>query len=117
MPNAADFTSFTASVFPSQAAEVVVAKQPVLADYGRELRSAINQLPPEVTRSLMSEYGSTTPETVYAVEDAILVREFAYERAAQAVGLDQDWLKEASPAHTGIDESVIGADDPWNMDQ
>jgi len=109
---AQNFQSFTASVFPSQAGEVLVAKQPVLADYGRELRAAINQFPPEVSRSLLSEYGEPSAELITSIEDAVILREFSIERAAQEIDLDQEWLQGAAPRH--IDEANIGADDIWN---
>ncbi|MBC3479062.1 hypothetical protein OGV25_23395 [Pseudomonas sp. P1B16] len=115
MPSAQDFQSFTASVFPSQAAEIVIDKQPVLADYGRELRSAINQLPPEATRTLLSEYGGATAQVVTSIEDAILLREFAHERAAQQADLSQEWLNAADRHGPGINEAAVAADDTWNM--
>lgn len=58
MASAQPFQSMTASVFPSQSAEIVIAKQPVLADYGREVRSAINQLPPDVSATCLSSTAS-----------------------------------------------------------
>ncbi|MDR6712126.1 hypothetical protein J2W83_001721 [Pseudomonas hunanensis] len=115
MPTAQDFQSFTASVFPSQTAEIVIEKQSVLADYGRELRNSINQLPPEATRSLLSEYGGTTPQLVTSIENAILLREFAYERATQQADLSQDWLNAADQQRPGIDEAKVAADDQWNV--
>lgn len=114
MPTAQDFQSFTASVFPSQAAEIVIDKQPVLADYGRELRNAINQLPPEASRDLLGEYGGTTAQLITSIEDSILLREFAYERATQQADLSQDWLNAADQHRTGIDEATAAADDQWN---
>ncbi|NIF27690.1 hypothetical protein F3J44_15070 [Pantoea sp. Tr-811] len=115
MPNAQDFQSFTASVFPSQTTEIVIAKQPALAEHGQELRSAINQLPPEASRTLLGEYGAATPALVGMLEDAIVQREFAHEHAAQQANLSQDWLNAADLQRTGIDESVAAADDAWNM--
>lgn len=109
---AQNFQSFTASVFPSQESEVLIAKQPVLADYGRELRSAINQLPPEVSRSLLSEYGEPGAELLTSIEDAVILREFSIERAAQEIDLDQEWLQGVSPRH--YDEASVGAEDLWN---
>lgn len=113
MTSAQDFQSFTASVFPSQESEVVIAKQPVLADYGRELRSAINQLPPEVSRSLLSEYGEPSSALITSIEDAVIMREFAIENSAQESNLDQEWLK-GVPAREHIDEQNIGEEDLWN---
>ncbi|WP_225694466.1 hypothetical protein [Pseudomonas savastanoi] len=107
-----EFQSFTASVFPSQDGEIVINKQPVLADYGRELRSAINQLPPEVTRDLLGEYGEPTPALLTSIEDAVTLREFAIENAAKETNLDQGWLNGVAPRE--IDEPNIGAEDLWN---
>lgn len=114
MPSAQDFQSFTASVFPSQAAEIVIAKQPVLADYGQELRSAVNQLPPEASRALLGEYGTASPALVSGIEDAIVQREFAHEHAARQANLSQNWLNAADAHASGIDESLAAADDIWN---
>ncbi|MBK4987440.1 MULTISPECIES: hypothetical protein [Pseudomonas] len=114
MPTAQDFQSCTASVFPSQASEIVIAKQPVLVDYGHDLRAVINQLPPEASRMLMGEYGSAGPSLVSEIEQGILTREFAFEHAAQQANLSQDWLNAAEGHHHGIDESVAAADDAWN---
>lgn len=112
MTSAQDFQSFTASVFPSQDAEIVIGKQPVLADYGRELRSAINQLPPDVTKSLLSTYGEPSPELITSIENAVLMREFAIENAAQETNLDQGWLNGANNRQQ-IDEASIGKADTW----
>lgn len=115
MPTPQDFQSFTASVFPSPAAEVVIAKQPVLADYGREVRNAISQLPPEATRSLLGEYGLASPTLLSSIEGAILQREFAHERATREADVSRDWLNAADLHTAGIDESVASADDTWNV--
>lgn len=114
MPNAQDFQSFTASVFPSQAAEIVIAKQPALADYGQQLRSAVNQLPPEISRALVGEYGTASPALVSGIEEAIVQREFAHDHAAQQANLNQNWLTAADRHTSGIDEAVAAADDAWN---
>lgn len=117
MPTAQDFQSFTASVFPSQAAEIVIAKQPVLAEYGQELRGAVNQLAPEASRALLAEYGVASPTLLSSIEASILQREFAHEHAAQQANLNQNWLNAADAHAAGIDESVAAADDIWNAAQ
>ncbi|WBM32208.1 MULTISPECIES: hypothetical protein [Pseudomonas] len=114
MPNAQEFQSFTASVFPSQTAEIVIAKQPVLTDYGHQLRSAVNQLPPEVSRALLGEYGMASPALVSGIEEAIVQREFANDHAAQQANLNQNWLNAAELHTSGIDETMAAADDTWN---
>ncbi|PYG97560.1 hypothetical protein CVV67_26430 [Arthrobacter stackebrandtii] len=116
MPTPQEFQSFTASVFPSQAAETVIAKQPVLADYGRELRNAISQLPPDATRTLLGDYGQASPALMTSIEDSILLREFAHERVAQQADVSQEWLNAADTQRTGIDESAAAADDTWNAE-
>ncbi|MDH0617476.1 UNVERIFIED_ORG: hypothetical protein J2W65_002681 [Pseudomonas parafulva] len=113
MPTAQDFHSFTAAVFPSQSAEVVLDKQPVLAAYGQDLRQVINQLPPEASRTLLGEYGAAGPELVNVVKEAILRREFASEMAQQA-SPSQEWLNAAEAHRSGIDEATVAADDTWN---
>jgi hypothetical protein len=112
MALAQQFQSMTASVFPSQNEEVVIAKQPVLADYGREVRSAINQLPPEVSRNLLAEYREPQPQLVAQLEEAIITRELAIENAAQGINLDQQWLQGANARR--MDEVGISAGDEWN---
>lgn len=112
MASAQQFQSVTASVFPSQSAEFVIAKQPVLADYGREVRSAINQLPPDVSRNLLAEYREPQPQLVAQLEEAIITRELAIENAAQEVNLDQQWLQSANARR--MNEVGLSADDDWN---
>lgn len=112
MASAQQFQSVTASVFPFQSAEIVIAKQPVLADYGREVRSAINQLPPDVSRNLLAEYREPQPQLVAQLEEAIITRELAIENAAQEVNLDQQWLQSANARR--MDEVGLSADDDWN---
>jgi len=106
------FQSVTASVFPSQATEIVIGKQPALADYGREVRSAINQFPPDVSRNLIAEYREPSPQLVARLEEAITSRELAIENVAQEANLDQQWLQSANAQHT--DNLDLGADDGWN---
>lgn len=112
MASAHQFQSVTASVFPSQEAEIVIAKQPVLADYGREVRSALNQLPPEVSRNLLGEYREPQPQIVAQLEEAIMSRELSIENAAQETTLDQQWLQSANARR--MDEVALGNDDEWN---
>jgi len=106
------FQSMAASVFPSQTAETVIAKQPALADYGREVRPAINQLPPEVSRSLLAEYSEPQPQLVARLEEAIITRELAIENAGQETNLDQQWLQNVNAQR--IDNLGLSADDGWN---
>jgi len=112
MASAQQFQSVTASVFPSQSAETVIAKQPVLADYGREVRSAINQLPPEVSRSLLAAYREPQPQLIAQMEAAIINRELAIESAAQEANLDKQWLQGANARR--MDEARLSAEDEWN---
>lgn len=112
MSAAHKFESFTASVFESQQDEIVVGKQPILADYGRELRSAINQLPPEVTRDLMGDYAEPGPSLITSIENAVTMREYSIENAQQVQNLDQSWLNGAQARN--LDEQNLGADDIWN---
>lgn len=112
MALAQEFKSVVASVFPSQDAEVVIAKQPVLVEYGREVRSAISQLPPEVSRNLLSEYREPQSTLVAQTEEAIMTRELAIENAGQEVNLDQQWLTGAN--NRRMDEVGLSSDDGWN---
>lgn len=112
MASAQSFQSFTASVFPSQDKEVVLGKQPVMAEYGREVRASISQLPPEVSRELLADYREPSPQLVGQVENAILAREHSIEGIEQGANLDQQWLQGAAARR--MDEVGLSADDEWN---
>ncbi|MEN9194438.1 MULTISPECIES: hypothetical protein [Xanthomonas] len=113
MASAAEFQSVGASVFPSQDREVVLNKQPALAEHGREVRSAINQLPPEVSQALLREYGEPSPQMIAQAESAIISRELAIESAAQEANLDKDWAVSGG-ANRRMDEVGLSAGDEWN---
>jgi hypothetical protein len=110
---AAQFTGMIASVVSSQDAEVILGKQPILADYGREVRNALNALPPEVSRGLTRDYREPTSQLVAAIEGAIVARELAIENSSQEVTLDKDWLAGGGGSRQ-IDESGLAAGDDWN---
>lgn len=112
--NAMSFQGMLSSVLESQDSEVILGKQPILSDYGREVRAALNALPPEVSRGLMNEYRTPTPQLVSAVENSIMSRELAIENAEQGVNLDQNWLASAQPR--GMSETALSAEDEWNVD-
>jgi len=114
MPHAQDFQSLTASVLPSQDFEVILRKQAPLAEHGREVRLALTQMPPEVTRELLGDYGSPKAETVAAIEATVITRELSIDNAAQEVNLDKDWLADAGMARR-MDEVGLSADDGWNI--
>lgn len=106
------FRSMGASIFPEQEREIILAKQPVLADYGREVRSAISNLPPEISREFLAEYKEPTAHLVGKMEEAILSRELAIENASQESSLDRQWLEGAQKK---MDEIGLSSDDEWNM--
>lgn len=110
---AMQFQPMLSSVVASQDSEVTIGKQPILADYGREVRLALNALPPDVSRDLMAEFREPTPELVSSMENAITFRELAIENATQENNLDQDWLSSGG-TNRKISESALGADDEWN---
>jgi hypothetical protein len=113
MPSAQQFQGMLASVVQSQDQEVILGKQAVLSEHGREVRAAISAFPPEVSRALMSEYREPSPQLVNGIESAIMSRELAIENAEKGVGLDQEW---ASGGGSGrhLNENDAGAVDPWN---
>lgn len=113
MLQATDFKPVTASIFPSQSAEITLGKQHVLAEHGAQVRAAISQLPPEVTRLVMGPYAEPRVSLFAATEAAIIQRELAVENAAQEVNLDKTWLSGASPRR--ISENAAGVDDEWNL--
>ncbi len=110
---ATQFQPMLASVVASQDVEVTLGKQPIMADYGREVRTAINALPPEVSRGLMAEYREPAPQLVAQMEGAIMSRELAIENAAQEQNLDQEWLAGGGKGRK-VSESDASADDEWN---
>ncbi len=112
MASPQDFRSVAASVFPSQTAEIVIAKQPVLGEYGREVRCAINQLPPDVSKALLAEYGEPTATLSAQLEAAIITRELAIENTQSGIDLDQQWLQGENARR--MDEVGLSADDDWN---
>ena len=112
---ATQFQGMIASVVSSQEAEVILGRQPILADYGREVRATLSAFPPEVSRELMSEYREPASHLVAAMEGAIMSRELAIENAAQEVGLDQEWLAGSGNGRK-ISEASLSADDEWNLD-
>jgi hypothetical protein len=113
--NAAQFEGMLSSVIQSQDAEVILGKQPIFAEYGREVRSAVNALPPEVSRSLLNEYREPAAQLVSSIEEAIISRELAIENATQEAGLDQQWLA-GGGAGRKINEADLSAEDSWNQE-
>lgn len=111
--NPQQFQGVLASVIASQDGEVTLAKQPVLADYGREVRAAISALPPDVSGALLKEYREPTPQLVTQMENAIISRELAIEAAEQGQGLDQEWLAGGGQGRK-MDEHTLSAGDDWN---
>ncbi len=107
------FEGMLSSVVESQAAEVILGKQPIMAEYGTEVRAIVNALPPEVSRGLMNDYQMPEPQLVNAMEGAIMAREVVVENATQKVGLDTEWLSNAG-AGREISENGAGAGDSWN---
>lgn len=110
----ASFQSMTSSVLPSQEREVLIAKQSALHVHGQETRSALNKLPPSVVESLMGEYQAHAPEVLDGVAVAIAERERIIESAQKGQNLDMDWLQQGADTRRSMDESGLGADDPWN---
>jgi hypothetical protein len=109
------FEGMLASVVQSQDVETILGKQPILAEYGSEVRKAINALPPEVSRALMNEYREPTPQLVAAMEGAIMSRELAIENAAQEKNLDREYFAEGGSGRS-ISENAIGAKDDWMVE-
>ncbi len=112
MPSAEQFQSMTASVFQSPNEETIIAKQAVLADYGREVRAAISLLPPDVSKSLLQEYKEPQPQLFAQIEDAIMSRELSIESSGQGANLDEEWLRGANTRR--MSEIGLSADDDWN---
>lgn len=115
MPAATQFQPMLASIIQSQDAEVILGKQPVLAEHGREVRATISALPPEVSRALMSEYREPNPQLVTGIEEAIISRELAIENAEKGIGLDKQWAAGDGPGRN-MSEQNFGAKDSWMDD-
>lgn len=109
----AEFQGMISSVIQSQDTEVILGKQPILSDYGREVRTALSALPPEVSRGLMNEYREPGPQLVAEMEGAIMSRELAIENVTQEIGLDQQWLAGGGSGRH-ISESSLSGKDEWN---
>lgn len=115
MPAATQFQGMLSSVIQSQDAEVILGKQPVLSEHGREVRATISALPPEISRSLMSEYREPSPQLVSGIEGAIMSRELAIDNAEKGIGLDQQWAAGDGPGRN-MSEQSFGEKDPWLED-
>ena len=111
--NPTQFQPMLSTIVSSQEVEVTLGKQPIMAEYGREVRNALNAFPPEVSRGLMAEYQEPAPAIVAQMEGAILAREHAIENAGQEQTLDQEWLSGGGPGRK-IREADAGAEDEWN---
>ncbi len=110
--NASQFEPMLSTVVASQSTEVTLGRQPIMAEYGGEVRKAINALPTELSRGLMAEYKEPAPQLLAELEGSIMSRELAIENAAQEKTIDQEWLSGAG-AGRKIDESNIGEKDAW----
>jgi len=110
-----NFQPFGAAILQSQDSSITVAKQPVLADHGQQLKSAINALPSDLARDVVGGYGEPTPSTLASVEAAILQREFAIEGAANEANLDQGWLKGGTAESANLDRSNAYEKDEWDF--
>ena len=106
------FQGMTASIFPSQDGEITVSKQAVLAEYGREVRLALNQLPPDVSKQLLSAYQKPTVELIRILEEAITSREFAIDNAAKEANLDQQWAADKTLRQAS--DLDLHSQDEWN---
>ena len=112
MATAQEFKSMGISIFPSQDREIILGKQPVLAEYGAGVREAIRKLPAEVSKSLLAEYGPPSAGLITSLEQSIIAREFATEEAAKGVNLDQEWAR--GGVSRRMDEVGLAEEDSWN---
>ena len=110
-----DFKPFVGSaVFASQDREIILGKQAVLANVGREVRGALNELSGDIANDLVSAYKPASPQLVSAIENSILAREFSIENMESGATLDNGWANGDEGLNRRMDEAGLGADDPWN---
>ncbi len=114
MALAQDFQGFTASVLPSQDAEVRLRKQAALSAHSNEIRLALTQMPPEVSQELLGEYAPPKLEMVAAIEATVITRELSIENASQEVNLDKEWLSGGGMSRR-MDEVGLSEEDGWNI--
>jgi len=107
------FQGMIASIFPSQSAEVILEKQPILASYGREIHSIINQLPSETAYSLFAKYSKPTSELITQLEEAFISRELMTDLVIQEVGIDKKWFESVNTLYTN--EKDTNDIDEWNI--
>lgn len=113
MTAAHNFQPMGASIFPSQSFEVILHKQAITADYGREVRLAVMQLPDDISKSLLAEYGEPDAGLVASVEASIIERELSLENIAAEIGLDTAYFNGA--ASRRLDERGLSeGDNDWN---
>lgn len=108
------FEGMLSSVIESQGAEVALGKQPVLADYGREVRLALNALAPEASAALTAGYQTPPAPLLDAMAQTIGARGEATDNAAQQRGIDQQWLGTQGGARH-INEGALAGGDSWNQ--
>ncbi len=113
MATAQEFKSVGISIFPSQDREIILGKQPVLAEYGAGVREAIRKLPPEVSKGLLAEYGAPSAGLIASLEESIISREFAIDNAAKGVNLDQEWAQ-GGGLNRRMNEVGLSENDEWN---
>lgn len=112
MATTQQFQSMGVSIFPSQDREIILGKQPVLAEYGAGIREAIKKLPADVSKSLLAEYGAPPAALITSLEQSIIAREFAIDMTEKGVNLDQEWAK--GGVNRRMDEVGLSDEDPWN---
>jgi hypothetical protein len=110
--SAFQFQGMIASIIPSQTIEVLLGKQPALADYGRELRVTLNAMPPHVSLKLVNDLRLPVVQLLRDLEEAIIARELAVG------GADRTGPLHISGSGAGVrrvDEIRFSASDDWNL--
>jgi hypothetical protein len=101
------------STSPELVEQVFMGKQSALSDQSRDIRAAMNMMPPEVSKGIINAYELPKPALIVQIEQTIVSRELSIDNVNQGVTLDKEWASGAGQSRS-IDEEVIGEKDNWN---
>lgn len=105
-----EYTPCTATINTSLPTERAIAKQPILQNQGKEVKSVLAKLPSDVVQELLGDYKKLPAKLVALIKKALDERLELEEAIAQAE-IDPSLADKGS--RPGINEFQAGADDPW----
>jgi len=100
-----------ASVLPSRDFEVIINKQPVLASMGREVRTTLSQLEPELANLMLNQYAEPQDSLVQSIQAALIERELSIDIDENS--LDTGYFNGATQRR--MDEVGLSSSDDWDI--